>query len=377
MFPRAYLAQGRGWSGYDETPEERAQGGLLPDTPDDLEDPPQKEGSNDAAVVDDGSLKAMEEDSSAQEEDETSEPWIFPVVPERNSVVLLAPDGSGQVFWPLQSVPPGLLSLPPQILNAIPKADPGLLERQCVAGCLRSVLPTALPKSPLLMMLSSAAACAAAVHAGRSALEATPPTHAPYTTYLSTVIRLQQWKAAVEECVTPFHESIRPSDIYKLTRQYKRENTLQEARQNDELEALYYRNASLEEHARTWERHALEYVHLLEYFLYEALVVRNSGAPALRDMLTPSYWPNAEECTGKLREQMREDTLKFFNYKCEHAPNHGLAPALFYDQTPQGLPECPMWRGWFSFFYLNTYREYLRDSDYAPAAAAMGQAEGT
>ena len=181
MRPRDLLLrrQGPGWHGYDETFEERAQGGLQPDEPE-----PQEEAK----------AQPMEEDDAAAIPDDSGndEPWVLPTALEpRNPIVVAAPgNADGDVFWPIQAVPTGLVGLPPQILNATPLADPELLERQCAVACIRSVLPVAVCHSPLLMLLSSAAACGATLKAERPLSEAMAPTHPRYMTYIQAVILL-------------------------------------------------------------------------------------------------------------------------------------------------------------------------------------------
>lgn len=355
MFPRRYLASGAGWAGYEQTQDEQMQGGLLT-----VSAPMGEEDSGSNGPV---SAEPMEED---KEEGDGEEHWILPrpeAIPLSNPNLLAGP--SGKVFWPTQAVPPGFLALPPQILQALPQVDPELLEKHCLAACYRSVLPGALPKSPMLMLLSSAAACAATIKVGRPLSETKVPEHELCISYVQTVLQLHQWKSLVVECVTPFDESIRPRDIYTASRVYDREVETLETNQNDELDALYAQNAPLEDHARVWERHAVEYIHLLERFLYECLLSRIVDAPPLELVLTPHYWPSADECSPELRAQTRADILKFFKFKYDQAPTFGLAPAHLFDQASQG----PVWRGWFSYAYLATYHEYLRDSDSAPAAS--------
>jgi hypothetical protein len=382
MFPKRttkFLASGKGWAGYDETQDEHARGGLLPMAyEEDAAAPPEgsgippPEGSNGASMEDDGSAKAMEEDANSGQLDET--PWRFATVSRDNPFMLSsnAPMGPA-VFWPIQAVPSGLLGLPPQILNAIPLADPALLQNQCTAACLRSVLPGAVCTSPLLAMMSSAAACAAAVKAGRPVSEAVAPTHDRFTTYIQLAVRLHQWKAAVLKCVTPFYESIRPKDVWLADRNYSFQLDLLGQRQDGELEDLYRRGASLETHVHTWERHALEYIHLLERFLYDCLVSRIPGAPPLENVLTPDYWPHMDECSAACKTQAFRDAQTFFQFKYDTSPTYGLATPDLMTQTPPGVAPQPLWRGLFSLPYLSTYREYLRDSEYAP----VGTAEGT
>lgn len=343
MFPKRFLAGGVGWAGYSQTLEEQMRGGLLPEP----EAPVIEEdsGSNDAAV--------------AMEEDNEFEHWTFPIeIPQTNP--MLQTGIMNKVFWPAPAVPPGFIALPPQIMNALPQVDPELLEKQCLAACYRSVLPGAICKSPMLMLLSSAAACAASVKVGRPLAETKVPEHERFTSYIHEVIQLHQWKSLVVECVTPFVENIHPRDIYRASRVYQREIDALELDQNDELETLYMRNAPIEDHVHAWERHAIEYIHLLERFLYECLVSRIVGAPPLEHVLTPWYWPSAGECSSELCTKVRADSLKFFKFKYDQAPTYGLAPAHLFDQG-QGT-----WRGWFSHTYLATYHEYLRDSDFAP-----------
>lgn len=367
MFPRrAFLATGHGWRGYEETPEERAQGGLLPE---DEKTP--------SVPEDNGTVKPMEEDASDEQskaapEEEEIPAWPFPpVIPLQNPLVVSVPGNGSQVFCPIALVPPGLLGMPPQLLKALPKVDPELLEKQCAAVCFRSILPSVVCESPLMILLSSASACAAMIKIERPVSEAIPPTHERFTSLMQSALRLQQWKAAVLECVPSFHETMRPRDIWNAGRAYQRELTSWEDQQNAELEELYRSGASLQDHAIAWERHGVEYLHLLERFLYECLVSRIPDAPPLDQLLTPFYFAAAEECSPALKKQERDDIIKFFKFKYERSPKDGLAEARFFDQTPEGAPMVPLWRGWFSYSYLATYHEYLRDSEFAPPSSSQ------
>jgi hypothetical protein len=273
---------------------------------------------------------------------------------------LIEDPATGRLIWPIQNVPPGLLGLPPQILQALPEADPELLQNQCTGAFLRCVLPCPLPYSPLLALLASAAACSAAIKAGRTpqTMEGPVPSMPRYTTYLQSAIHLHQLKAAVLECVTPFYETMKPRDIWLADASYKFQLRLLDKRQDDTLDQLYREEAPLMLHIQAWERHAVEYIHLLERFLWETLVAPIPNAPPLESVLTPTDWP---VYSGPPQGQLDKEARLFFTFKREVAPDHGLVDP--YDMRQSQLT---LYKGWISLEYLSSYANYLRDSDFLP-----------
>lgn len=342
------LARGHGWHGYDETQDQRETGGLLPLTyEEDLElskPPPESESDGAQPMEQDG------DEAAPPAIDET--PWSFPV--HIQNTIMIEEPLTRRLIWPLQQVPGGLLVLPPQILQALPQADPELLQNQCSGAFIRSVLPCPLAYSPLIALLASAAVCGGAAKAG----ETNPPAPAVprYTTYLQSAIHLHQLKAAVLECVTPFYETMTPRDLWLADATYKFQLRLLDKKQDDAMDQLYHDNAHLLAHIQLWERNALDYIHYLERFLWETLLAPIPGAPPLEAVLTPTEWP---ACPS---EQLDKEARLFFTFKRELAPANGLADANAL--MTQGTP----YKGWISFEFLSTYAEYLRDSEFAPTA---------
>ena len=193
------------------------------------------------------------------------------------------------------------------------------------------------------------------------------------TSWFQSALELQQFKTAALEGLLPFHESFTPVDLRRRALEYWYQRKTADAEQDARLDALYARNAGLPEHVAAWEAHALQYLHLLEHFLWACLVAPYPGAPALEDVLTPTE-PAASlsACHAELAPVLLEDVCKFFGYNRNRVLEAKASNPGVYDHLPdlpdpaEILPRLraaqePIYRGWIPVAYLEAYARFLRD----------------
>lgn len=353
---------GNAWQGYEENPQQAQSGGLLPFEYDEddalnMEESDKEENNNDNDDDDAAELAARE----AKKRETVNFDTRFVVYPSTIVNGSLIYGAGGTFGWPVKDIPSGLGSIAPQTLNAIPKTDPQLLQKQCTACCMVSVLPGIVHGSPMLALLATSAACFAAVKEKQPLSSVVVPMEPRYCSWMQSAIKLHQLKAAVLEGVFPFHESVEPLTVKRHDLEYKYQ-LKQGTRLHDErLDALYQRGAPLEDHIVAWEEHALWYLHLLEHFLWDSLVAPYPRCPPLEAVLTPTECPSLDACP-ELAPQLLRDVSVFFADKRERAPDHGLAdPATLVPLLKAG--QEPVFKGWCPRSFLQSYCTYLQDDD--------------
>lgn len=370
-----HLGSSNAWDGYDETPDEIASGGLLPST--------YNEQSSDSGSDEDDEAEPMDEGSDDEETTRrramadlnvNTAALVFP--PQIVSRFLIYEgDGGWVCVWPVAAVPAGLGSLAPQTLKALPATDPELLQRQCTACFMQALLPGIVHVSPLVALLGTAAACRAAAKDGLPMQSVVAPREPKWTSWFQSALQLQQLKTSTLEGLLPFHESVTPVALRRHSLEYWHQLKLAESDHNARLDVLYARNASLPEHVAAWEAQALQYVHLLEYFLWSCLVAPYPGAPALEDVLTPTEpSPPLNACHADLAPVLLEDVRKFFADKRQrllearaedpatYARHHDLPDPACIVPRLQAAQE-PTYNGWIPIAYLEDYARHLQDPE--------------
>lgn len=357
------------WQGYEETAQQVQSGGLLPHEYGDDEELLDIE---EMEQSDDGEDKKNQNDDddddaelvtrNAKKKEALNFDTSFVVYPTTIVNGSLIYNGS-HFGWPVNGIPVGLGSVAPQTLKALPGTDPELLQNQCSGCCLLSVLPGIVHSSPMKALLATAAACFATVKDKRSIDSVVIPMEPRYSSWMQSAIKLHQLKAAVLEGIFPFHESVEPLTIKRHDMEYKHQLAMGTRMHDDRLDDLYRRHAPLEDHIAAWEEHALWYVHLLEHFLWDCLVAPYPRCPPLEAVLTPTERPSLDACP-ELAPQLLHDVCIFFADKRDRAPTHGLAdPGTLVGLLKSG--QEPIYKGWITRSFLESYRIYLQDEEYA------------
>jgi hypothetical protein len=348
------------WQGYEETPQQAQSGGLLPFDYDDndkidMEESDKEDNGDDNEEGDIDAEIATREAKKRETINIDTRIVVYPSTVVNGSLIY----NSATFGWPIDGIPTGLGSIAPQTLQALPSTDPQLLQKQCTACCMLSVLPGIVHGSPVLALLATSAACFAAVKDKQPLSSVVVPMEQRYCSWLQSAIKLHQLKAAVLEGVFPFHESVEPLTVKRHDLEYKYQ-LKQGTRLHDErLDALYQCGAPLEDHIVAWEEHALWYVHLLEHFLWDTLVAPYPRCPPLEAVLTPTECPSLDACPA-LAPQLLRDVCIFFADKRERAPDHGLADPATLVPLLKAQQE-PVFKGWCPRSFLESYRTYLQD----------------
>lgn len=358
----ARLLGGTGWDGYNETREQINAGGLLPFQYEDEDEEEEEEEAPEA--MDQGSdddQKDEEAENNRKKQEATNIDTTMVIYP--SVIVNKIVHYDKQVFgWPITGIPTGLGSIAPQTLQALPNTDPVLLEIQGLACCLVSVLPGIVHGSPMEALLSTAAACFAAIKAGQTLAEVIIPERPRYVSWLQSAVRLHQLRKAVLEGVVPFHESVQALTIKRHDLEYKHQLRLACKTHDARLDVLYTRGAMLADHVSAWWEHSLLYLHLMEHFLWDCLVAPYPMCPPLENVLTPTELVSLDICP-ELTPQLLRDVATFFKDKRDRAPDHGLADPATIVGLLQAKRE-PAFQGWAPLSYLESYRIYLQDGEY-------------
>lgn len=358
----ARLLSGNTWQGYEETAQQVRSGGLLPSKYEDEDEEEEEEEEEAAEAMDEGSDEGEAESRRKKKEAalnfDTSIVDCPPVIVNQ----VLRYEGPNVFGWPVDHVPPGLGSVAPQTLQALPGTDPAMLQQQCTACCMLSALPGIVHASPMVALLATAAACFATVKEKLSLASVVMPRNGRYTSWMQSAIRLHQLKAAVLEGVFPFHESVQPLDIKRHDMEYKHQLRAGTKAHDERLDTLYAQRAPLEDHIVAWWEHALWYLHLLEHFLWDSLVAPYPRCPPLEAVLTPTESPSLDACP-ELAPQLLRDVSTFFEDKRQRAPDHGLADPATLIVLLKAAQE-PIYKGWIPRSFLESYHIYLQDEEY-------------
>jgi hypothetical protein len=353
------------WQGYDETPEQVASGGLLPfqyEEDEDLAmDMSDKEDDDHPANNNDEALLAEREAKKREALNFDTSLVVYPTHIVNNGSLIYNGGGENTMMWPIDGIPVGIGSVAPQVLKALPQTDPVLLQKQCTECCMISALPGIVHSSPMVALLATAAACFSAIKDKQPLNTVMVPTEQRYVSWMQSAIRLHQLKAAVLEGIFPFHESMEALTVKRRDMEHRHQFKIGTQQHVDRLDALYRRNAPLEEHIAAWEEHSLWYVHLLEHFLWDLLVAPYPRSPSLESVLTPTECPSLDACPG-LAPQLLRDVQVFFTDKRNRAPDHGLADPASLVSTLKAAQE-PVYKGWAPRSFLESYCVYLRDDD--------------
>lgn len=297
-----------------QTPDDLVRmGGLQQDDDDDAAaDMKQNDDDDDA---DAGEARAME----LGDDDDGNTTYSVLVFPEPKPFITYSSSTHEHFHFDKKLLPPTIPPVPPQIMRALEGGASimrKVVAKQMAAVCVQSSMPAIVHGSPLVSLLEN------------TTKDVVPIEKDTYMSYMESCCQLHAFKLACLEGAFPFHHSVTPEKLKKTHDEYEAQVTQMGKEQDAQLDALYATNSQelVDANARNhllasfitlMERYCLQYIHLLEYFLYTCLVEPHNvdNLIPLEAVLTPNILPNLNQVKFKERENVVKDMYKFFDYK--------------------------------------------------------------
>ena len=244
--------------------------------------------------------------------------------------------------------------LPPQVMKAL-SGGAAMANELCsvqMAGyCTQPCMPMVVHSSPLVSFFEN------------SAKHIAPVLHDTYTSFMYSCYQLHQLRYACVKGFIPFHPSMTGPKLKQIIEECSQQSRLMGQEQDAQLDAFYS-----EGDASTWnvhafvalmERNALQYIHLLEYFLHTCLIAPYKSGIELEHVLTPNVVPTLQQVKFERRERVVQDLIKFFTHKHEMQGGKNLQVSAIYPlMTTEGTER---YKGYVPMQTLKEYMIYMED----------------
>lgn len=282
---------------YAQAGNDRAAGGGGWNNTNPDEEPPENEEMDESS--DDGGEGGSGVTLMSEVPDQVVEELIYPE-PSRRALTYDPARGGLWFHFDRQRIPHALQTLAPNVL----KAMAGWTEATEIHGtaiALQPAMPMPVHSSPLISMLANQHL----PNETPAQMLKRPCTWMPkYTSWVRSCYQLHQWKELALNDVVTLHASITPDARTKMVEEYYHQLRAMETKQNIELDALYDaagsgaldRTATLSRFISLLECYSLQYIHLLEYFLFSLLVAPYGPTIELDMVLTPNDTPSLGDC---------------------------------------------------------------------------------
>ncbi len=286
------------------------------------------ESSSSECDADDGQPKNMDEvihedvDPMEEDDDEEEEEDVELVFPDPVPMVEYSKDGTEFRFL-VQNLPNSFASIPPQILKSMGSWDEATA-KQKAAIAFNPCMPMPVHGSPIVSMVENKAVIPAGEKIAPK-MQLVPKTR--FISFTRSCYELHQLKLACANGLIKFHPSFTPSRLGEAVNEYAFQQKRIETTQNLKIDSLYAKASDpalmvdmkqvLAEFVSLIESYALQYIHLLEYFIYTCLVAPHGGSIPLEACLTPNVFPSLGDCIVERRMQVVKDMIEFFTHKIE------------------------------------------------------------
>jgi hypothetical protein len=312
------------------THDERARGGLY-----------------DVEEEDNGEAQQMDE----REEEEVLE---FPVLvvdnfPAPTQTAIVYENNGHEFSFDVRHIPTTFHSVLPGAMLGL-RRYPKVTAKNKANVCFQPTLPFIVHASPIVALFQCVFVGEKANFVPQDLLRKNT-----FRTYMSSVVELQFLKLAIISSFIPFHASFTPNTVSQLSKQYDQQVKALEARTNAELDAFYASASSRDEFIGICRKHAFSYIHLLEAFIYAAVVAPHQGAPDFAQIMTPII---EGDCTDPA---WLEDVEQFFRHKAEEQTPPDC-PVRIEWNTIQTQQEGPVYRKFLPLRILDQYIELMRDT---------------
>lgn len=218
-------------------------------------------------------------------------------------------------------------------------------ERIVALICMQPCLPAIVPGSPLISLLENT----------------TPPDIEPvvkhqFVSFGFSAFQLLEYKVALCDDVLP----VALSDEAKaqIINEYKTQMLLNERQVNDQLDALYARQAKppIEEFVQITENFCITFINELERFIFRCLVEPFASPVKLEHVLTPRTFGTLKQVLPfEKREQVVRDMVRFFDYKRSEQKMETLQTQTLFQEMQQA-EENSKYKG---YVLKRTVEEYM------------------
>ena len=252
-----------------------------------------------------------EEENVAFNDEITLEEIVFP---EPRPWIEL--DNGGTHFKFLSAkIPDALNSFAPNILKALASID--IRGSDIKTGiCKQPCMPMPVHASPLISLFQNKFL----IPPGKTVVIQTRPHKQKYVSFLFSCYQLHQLKDACKGGIITLLPE-KKTQLMPALQEYDLRLKKMEEFQNYVLDELYAKSAAkeitaeqtMEEFILLLETFSLQYIHLLEYFLY-TMLIEPFGLP-LESILTPNERPTLGQCLEPAKIMM--DVVMFFKHQQE------------------------------------------------------------
>jgi hypothetical protein len=305
--------------GVGESLAEHAVGGLAYD--DCGSDDDMKDSDEEDRRVNNGDGTAVDDDNDGEDTPAAASAIAFPVPAP---AITYSADGT-EFRFNKALIPPKTRGLPPQIMNgAATLKEETARQKACIS--FQSFVPGPVAASPMVALIESIVV-APPPKAGAPAFKPEAqiqPAHPRYMSVLKTCYQLQQFKMACYNGLIPLAPGMTKAKVEALNVLHGKRCHQIGAEHDDRLDALYagakarVQTEVVTDFLRLCEDHALDYIHLLEYFLYACLILPRmlpESTITLANVLTPRDFPSLDACRPDQRADVVADTVSFFAHK--------------------------------------------------------------
>jgi hypothetical protein len=338
---------------YAVSTEDQRRGGLMEES--------SSESSQDEEEpeVDEGDVKQMEDDNpclaNGGEEEEDAGIQFPPPAPliEHNA------DGT-QFRFIADRIPSTVSSITPQIMKALASYKEATA-KQKAAIAWQPCMPLPVHASPLVSLFENKYVLA---KGQQTAAIQHRPYKEKYMPFMRSCYQLHQLIWAFNSGLIPFHPSFTEKHLRLARIEYQHQQKRLEYLQNQRLDDLYQKATGggaggggaivgmrdiMREFVSLLESYSLQYIHLMEYFIYTCLIEPHAGALhglPLEACLTPNVFPVLSECGTRTQQQeIIQEVVEFFKHKVTRREEQERQNAASGVQNTDAAPLCQLHYG--------------------------------
>lgn len=296
-----------------QTPDDLVRmGGLQQDDDDAAADMKQ----NDDDEVDAGEARAMDLGDEDAAHEQSFSVLLFP---EPKPLIKYTGTTNEAFYFDKQVMYATFPEFSPQVMLAMDGRSSVMkkaIGKQMAGVCTHPCMPIIVHGSPVVSLLEN------------TTKNLEPVKKDTYMSYMESCCQLHSFKLGCVEGIFPFHPSVTPEKLKKAHDEYEAQLIQMGKEQDAQLDALYSANSQeladanghnnlLASFIALMERYCLQYIHLLEYYLYTCLIEPHNvcNLIPIEAVLTPNTLPTLNQVKFEAREAIVQDVHKFFDYK--------------------------------------------------------------
>lgn len=271
----------------------------------------------------------------------------LPPLPTADTSMLIFDHEKGTFHFDKRHLACGIPPIAVSFLIAMNKSEGEkmtAMRNTIMAGlCMQPCLPAIIPGSPLISLLEN------------TSPDIEPVVKHQFVSFCYSAFQLKEYSVAICEDILP----VTAENKQDIINEYKLQMTLNDKRVNDELDALYSRQAmpSIEEFVSITENFCITYVNELERMIFRCLIepCQTAAAIKLEHVLTPRTFGTIKQVPFDKREQVVRDMVRFFDYKRSEQKMETLQTQTLFQEMQQA-EENSKYKG---YVLKRTVQEYM------------------